>query len=218
MKLYRILFILGSIGLFIFGAWGKIGIPERYFYSGRNTSTARSDFIHQSLSSIRMQMNNELCSNVVEGLKFCTPKAVLSFEVGDKIVISTSLINVSNKEVRVTTAGGVLKLLDVSITDSAGRELEIRKEILETLPFGSSRADLSKVLQPKESIDHEYNLSHFFNFEEEGTYRLEIGRLLIPEPSNRPGRKLKQGFPKLSLDPIEIEIRGSPTDAEANKK
>jgi hypothetical protein len=221
MKLSLTLVFLGSIVLFVFGEWRQIRNLDLAPFPGLTTVSDELDNLPQRPSGVEMQIEDELCSNVVGGLKYCISERTPSFKLGDKVIVNTSLRNVTDKEVRVSAFGTFESLHRTSLTDPTGLEIKSRKEILveriannsatdqelsEILPFGSTREELSKVLQPGEELMRIYNLSEIYHFDKIGTYHLQMSRLLAPKPSSRPNN-LTADIEELLIDRIEIRIR-----------
>lgn len=160
------------------------------------------------------------CSEVVNGLKYCISSDNLTFNMGDKVFITTELINVSNDDVLVADFGAVDSLHKIRLLDPNGEIVESKRakwrdnksdepvpaeELVETLPFGSNRTELIRTLRPNESILKTYELSAVYRFDTEGTYKLYLDRILHYPPSQSPAKKLGE-YARLSIGPIKIRI------------
>lgn len=161
-----------------------------------------------------------LCSDVVNGLKYCISSDELTFGLGDKVIITTELINVSNDDVLVADFGTVDSLHKIRLLDPNDVMLESkrapaldrrsdepvpREELPGTLPFGSNRTELTRTLRPNESIVKTYELSAVYRFDSAGTYKLYLDRILHDPPSQSPAKKLGE-YARLSIGPIKIRI------------
>jgi hypothetical protein len=161
-----------------------------------------------------------LCSEVVNGLKYCISSDELRFDLGDKVFITTELINVSNDDVLVADFGTVDSLHKIRLLDPNGEIVESKRarglnnkadepvpaeELVETLPFGSNRTELRRTLRPNESIVKTYELSAVYRFDTAGTYKLYLDRILHHPPSQSPVKNLGE-YARLSVGPVEIKF------------
>lgn len=211
-KLYLI-FTTSFFAVCVLVIFGSSGIGQRF-------SLLRDVTNPQEKGGVEKEAVDGFCSEVVNGLKYCISSDELTFDLGDKVFITTELINVSNDDVLVADFGTVDSLHEIRLLDPNGEIVESKRakwrdnksdepipdeELVETLPFGSNRTELIRTLRPNESILKTYELSAVYRFDTDGTYKLYLDRILHYPPSQSPAKKLGE-YARLSIGPIKIRI------------
>jgi hypothetical protein len=152
------------------------------------------------------------CSEVVDGLQFCTTTPRVAVQSGNNVVIKLSLKNTTDKPVSIPV-GAFEDYYDVTITGSNGEKISsIRDSLIEkinkgemsndewikTIKFGSRRKPISIESDGESSM--ELNLSQFYDFTRPDTYQVTIARRLKD--------KLGKDF-LLSFGTMTIEVQGA---------
>jgi hypothetical protein len=158
--------------------------------------------------------NKEAMKNncaISDGLQFCASLTTISLKSGYKIVLNTSLKNVTDKKVIIPTVGGFYERYDVQIKDPSGKAVLSNKELAEkeaannininneitSIPTGSFRGGLVKELAPQEEFKVEYNLNDFYKFESKGKYQFEISRKL----------SVDNNLIEIKIESLDIELK-----------
>jgi hypothetical protein len=147
---------------------------------------------------------------VKDGVRFCASLTTINLQSGYKIVLNTSIKNITDKILTIPTVGSFYERYSVTIRDPSGRPILSNKELAETdiinnsnkeitsVPTISLRESVIKELAPQDEFKVEYNLNDFYKFETKGKYQFEIGSKLLINNNN---------LIEIKLEPLDIELK-----------
>jgi hypothetical protein len=160
-----------------------------------------------SIPQVQSQQNK--CSPIKQGLRFCTSARMISVPLGDKSIIKLSFENTTDETISLPT-GDFSKYYVVRVTNSSNEEIpslveSLKKkvdagevsneEFVRQLPLNSGPRSFE--INPGEKVTLEYDLSQSYSFNKAGIYHVMIERKLVDSG----GRQTA-----ISFGPIKIMV------------